>query len=277
MAFFHKDFISSSVTIPDKDILASSSFKALIGIVFSVSDRATLTSVIEEHSMIQSTLVDGIKDIDAIISQSSDTALSNALNGIEMGIMRKISPDSISQSDLSFLENKTREIRNSDWYIERLHTEQSSVYEGMRNAFSNGSWLDKIISEASPEEYDTLMSFRSSLSGIDPDIVDQRIDVLEAYEETRVAIKEAKNALLSSFVYEQEEFPFERHDAGNATTEDRESDNPASAYCTRNGHTIKETEKDGKIIRNCIIDENNICEEWSFYRGECEIKEKPEK
>ena len=52
-------------------------------------------------------------------------------------------------------------------------------------------------------------------------------------------------------------------------TENSQMANPASKYCVEQGHTtvIRENE-DGSQTGYCIFP-NGECEEWAFYRGEC--------
>lgn len=47
--------------------------------------------------------------------------------------------------------------------------------------------------------------------------------------------------------------------------------NPASAYCEEQGGTLEIREdEDGGQYGVCIFDDGSECEEWAFYRGECE-------
>ena len=47
--------------------------------------------------------------------------------------------------------------------------------------------------------------------------------------------------------------------------------NPASEYCEANGGTveIREDESGGQI-GYCIFPDGSECEEWAYYRGECQ-------
>jgi len=48
--------------------------------------------------------------------------------------------------------------------------------------------------------------------------------------------------------------------------------NPASVYCEDQGGTLEiRTNEDGSQTGYCIFDDGTECEEWKFYRGECEV------
>lgn len=47
--------------------------------------------------------------------------------------------------------------------------------------------------------------------------------------------------------------------------------NPASVHCVEEGGTLEIREgDDGGQIGVCVFDDGSECEEWAFYRGECE-------
>ncbi|MBI3175324.1 MAG: DUF333 domain-containing protein [Chloroflexi bacterium] len=46
--------------------------------------------------------------------------------------------------------------------------------------------------------------------------------------------------------------------------------NPASAYCTQNGNRLEiRTAADGSQYGVCIFPDGSTCDEWAYYRGEC--------
>ncbi len=46
--------------------------------------------------------------------------------------------------------------------------------------------------------------------------------------------------------------------------------NPASAYCTQNGNKLEiVTGADGSQYGVCIFPDGSTCDEWAYYRGEC--------
>lgn len=48
--------------------------------------------------------------------------------------------------------------------------------------------------------------------------------------------------------------------------------NPASAHCTAQGgilHLIKDLRNDGQL-GICFFDDTSYCEEWAYFRGECQ-------
>ena len=49
--------------------------------------------------------------------------------------------------------------------------------------------------------------------------------------------------------------------------------NPASVYCEENGGTLIPAEdEEWNQFAFCQIDEDTICEEWEYYRGECPVE-----
>jgi putative hemolysin len=47
--------------------------------------------------------------------------------------------------------------------------------------------------------------------------------------------------------------------------------NPASVYCVEEGGTLDiRAGDDGSQIGYCQFDDGSECEEWAFFRGECE-------
>jgi putative hemolysin len=46
--------------------------------------------------------------------------------------------------------------------------------------------------------------------------------------------------------------------------------NPASVYCTQNGNKLEiHTAADGSQNGICVFPDGNMCDEWTYYRGEC--------
>jgi putative hemolysin len=47
--------------------------------------------------------------------------------------------------------------------------------------------------------------------------------------------------------------------------------NPASQYCIDQGFNLTiQTASDGSQTGYCVFPNGNVCEEWQFYRGECQ-------
>lgn len=47
--------------------------------------------------------------------------------------------------------------------------------------------------------------------------------------------------------------------------------NPASVYCEEQGGTLEiRTGQDGGQFGVCVFDDGSECEEWAFFRGECQ-------
>jgi putative hemolysin len=56
-----------------------------------------------------------------------------------------------------------------------------------------------------------------------------------------------------------------------ATDADAEIANPASVYCEEQGGTLEiRTGADGGQVGYCLFDDGSECEEWAYYRGECQ-------
>jgi putative hemolysin len=59
--------------------------------------------------------------------------------------------------------------------------------------------------------------------------------------------------------------------AANSNAQDTGLPNPASAYCEEQGGTLEIREDgDGNQYGVCVFDDGSECEEWAFYRGNCE-------
>lgn len=50
--------------------------------------------------------------------------------------------------------------------------------------------------------------------------------------------------------------------------------NPASVFCEKNGGTLEiRTADDGSQTGVCVFQDGNECDEWAFYRGECQSED----
>jgi len=48
--------------------------------------------------------------------------------------------------------------------------------------------------------------------------------------------------------------------------------NPASVYCTQKGNKLEiRTATDGSQNGICVFPDGNTCDEWAYYRGECDL------
>jgi putative hemolysin len=48
--------------------------------------------------------------------------------------------------------------------------------------------------------------------------------------------------------------------------------NPAAVYCEEQGHILDiRADEDGNQSGICVSSEGNECDEWLYYRGECEL------
>ncbi len=58
---------------------------------------------------------------------------------------------------------------------------------------------------------------------------------------------------------------------GGASSEGSKLANPASVYCEEQGGTLEiRTDADGGQVGYCLFDDGTECEEWAYYRGECQ-------
>ncbi|MFO7696053.1 MAG: DUF333 domain-containing protein [Anaerolineae bacterium] len=55
------------------------------------------------------------------------------------------------------------------------------------------------------------------------------------------------------------------------TTPESTLANPASVHCEENGGTLEiRTGADGGQVGYCLFEDGSECEEWAYYRGECQ-------
>ena len=76
---------------------------------------------------------------------------------------------------------------------------------------------------------------------------------------------------------ECEEWAFYRGDCnpGDSLEENVVLPNPASVYCEENGGILEIREDDsGGQVGICVFPDGSECEEWAFYREECQKGEK---
>jgi len=76
---------------------------------------------------------------------------------------------------------------------------------------------------------------------------------------------------------ECEEWAFYRGDCkpGDSLEENVGLPNPASVYCEENGGILEIREDDsGGQVGICVFPDGSECEEWAFYREECQKGEK---
>ncbi|MHB1318049.1 MAG: putative hemolysin [Anaerolineae bacterium] len=58
---------------------------------------------------------------------------------------------------------------------------------------------------------------------------------------------------------------------GTAPGSDAELANPASVFCEEQGGTLEiRTDADGGQVGYCLFDDGSECEEWAYFRGECQ-------
>lgn len=58
---------------------------------------------------------------------------------------------------------------------------------------------------------------------------------------------------------------------GGTASEGQKLANPASVYCEEQGGTLEiRTDADGGQVGYCLFEDGSECEEWAYYRGECQ-------
>lgn len=75
---------------------------------------------------------------------------------------------------------------------------------------------------------------------------------------------------------ECEEWDFFRGECqpGESLNTQPEMANPASVFCEENGGTLEiRTDEAGGQLGFCLFEDDSECEEWAFYRGECQAGE----
>jgi putative hemolysin len=65
------------------------------------------------------------------------------------------------------------------------------------------------------------------------------------------------------------EEPEEDYDAVTEATEKVGLANPASVYCEENNGTLDIRDTEDGQVGYCIFEDGSECEEWAFYKGEC--------
>ena len=58
--------------------------------------------------------------------------------------------------------------------------------------------------------------------------------------------------------------------SGEPTDERPGLANPASVYCEEQGGTLQMRQGDGGTYGVCVFEDATECEEWAYFRGECE-------
>ena len=64
---------------------------------------------------------------------------------------------------------------------------------------------------------------------------------------------------------------FLNYDEKNNSTQNSQIANPASVYCEKQGYELEiRTNPDGSQTGYCIFSDGSECEEWAYFRGECQ-------
>ncbi|MEK7572161.1 MAG: DUF333 domain-containing protein [Patescibacteria group bacterium] len=135
---------------------------------------------------------------------------------------------------------------------------QSEVYEGknMQPFVTEGKWW--IDREASKEKEYTILVLESNKNKTYYQINNDKITLLDQNQQP---IDSPFNETLT--VVDSQ---------GNKKNSNSKLSNPASEYCIeKGGDLVIQTRGDGGEYGLCQFEDNQACEEWALYRGECPI------
>lgn len=269
--FYQRQVLANSlgVDILDKKNYAmTSSFNNFISSAFYIGSEDGVFNSIKNHI----NTIDGdelkIKELDYILAYSSSAIFKENILSLQTDIIEnKVVEGFGDDSTANFFNSKLAEIKSTDFYKKRTIALEKKKQEKLINEISKGEWVDEIIPKVPGEEVEILNNFKAKLATIRLEKLDQKIDSLEVYDETKTLLKEAKGEIVASIygsidavqvmgVMEEEK----------ATPLAKAS--PASAYCLRLGYNLEQRVKDG-VAYNVCIHNGQECEELAFYRNEC--------
>ncbi|MDD4409716.1 MAG: DUF333 domain-containing protein [Candidatus Pacebacteria bacterium] len=277
----HKEIISSldQVDEANKETLIKDSSSNILSNALNISLEEDVIDLLKKHCQVQDNGISTLKNIDLMISLSERKEINDKLLAYELNIIKGETQKELSTSEIDYLEKALEKIKTTDYYKELQTSNKEKRQKDLYDKISSGKWIDEIISTVSPEEVEELERFKTFLIDYDPDSLDDEINDLQIYDETKSLLRDAKDYIISSFRTNENEFIFrpkntEMITGASNTKIITNPDNPASAYCLRKGYKLEEINDNEKITRNCIIDKETVCEEWSFYKGECGTSEK---
>ncbi|BFT94630.1 MAG: hypothetical protein MNSN_05610 [Minisyncoccus archaeiphilus] len=279
MIFRHREEIDSLlISEEQKSILKNSLAEQVLKPFLTLTKSDTSLDSLKLHVLTQDYLK-SLDEIDTIISLSQDTELKEGLIEYQLVILKAASKQNLSLEQADQFKKRLKKIQQTDYYIQRESAKIAQQKEEACDKIAQGAWIDKLIPFVAPEEVPSLEGLKAILPSCNYDKIDQTISTLQVYEDTKMIVMDAKKYILDKVDEEIIEFPvqIENKEINQKISGKKvitNPDNPASAFCLRKGYKLEEIVQEDKTIRNCIIDVENICEEWSLYKGECKIKEK---
>ncbi|MFA5080421.1 MAG: DUF5667 domain-containing protein [Candidatus Paceibacterota bacterium] len=268
------DMLGAKTTDP-KNYILTSSFNNLISSAFYVALENDVFESIKKHiSFIESDQAK-IEELDYILTYSPTATFKEKVLFLELEIIEnKIANGFNDISESNYFENKFSEIRDTDYYKKRIIALEKQKQENLIKELAKGVWVDEIIKQVPGEEVEILESFKTRLAKIKLEKLDQKIDDLQVYDETKVLLRETRDEIISSIYGDME--PTQALSVVQEEVVGSENDitkiSPASAFCLRQGYKLELREKDGVAYVVCIYD-GLECEQLAFYKGECEFVE----
>ncbi|MCK9578240.1 DUF333 domain-containing protein [bacterium] len=215
-----------------------------------------------------------IKELDNISAYFSGENFRKKIFIAEMDIVKqRMTLPFDNESTQNYFNNKIAELQKSDFYTNWLISIDEKRQKELTDKIVKGEWMDEVFENALGEEIEPLEFFRNKLAETSIEKLDSKIDNLDVYEETREALKQAKNELITSIYGDIEISQVMGTLHEEQIDIDSQKLSPASAYCIRMGYKIEQRTSEDDIIYNaCVSDDGQECEDLAFYKKECEIK-----
>jgi len=277
-AYFEREILADILkadVFDKKNYALTNSFGNFVSSAFYLGSNDAIYSTIKKR-------VDGIeeedrkiRELDNILTYSfdakfKDVILIEEIKIVENRMLRPYSDVSVE----NYFNSKLAELKTTETYRNwKLALEQEKQKE-VASEIVKGEWIDEIIAEAPGEEVEILQNFKNKLADMKFEKLDQKIDGLEVYEETKEKLRNAKDEIVSS-VYgsaSSEQIMGSLAEEKDQNKIDLEKVSPASAYCLRMGYRIEQREKEGVVYNACVNEDGKECEDLAFYKKECEIK-----
>ncbi|MDD5639788.1 MAG: hypothetical protein PHR47_03250 [Candidatus Pacebacteria bacterium] len=277
-SFYQRQLLASMFEVKTNDsqnYILTTSFNNLISSAFYVAPENDVFESTRKHISSIESAQTKIEELDYILTYSPTATFKERILFLELEIIEnKIANGFSDISESNYFKNKLSSIQDSDYYKKRVIALEKQKKENLIKELSKGIWIDEIIKQVPGEEIEILESFKMRLAKIKLEKLDQKIDDLQVYEETKVLLREARDEIIASIYGEvnptQVLSVIEEESVSNK--DDITKISPASAFCLRQGYELGLREKDGVAYVVCIYD-GLECEQLAFYRGECEFVE----
>ncbi|MCK9393876.1 hypothetical protein M0Q03_03675, partial [bacterium] len=249
------------------------SFNNLISSAFYVGSEDDIFKTIKSHiDTIESAQLK-IEELDYILAYSPTATFKEYILSLQLEIIEdRIASGFIDTSESNYFESKFLAIRNTEYYKKMTIALEKKKQEDLIQELTKGVWIDEVFSRVPGEEVEILQDFKMRLAKIKLEKLDQKIDDLQVYEDTKILLKEAKNEIIASIYGEMEPTQTLSVLQDIVIKNDSITTSPSSAYCLRLGYELGEREKDGTKYTVCFFG-NQECEELAFYKGECKFIE----